>query len=653
SIWEYDSQGNLTGEYFTPIQSYQGLGTKYFNPVAVGELSSNDVNENRVMNSFTLNYNIFPWMRFMEVVSFQYVNQKNSRFLPYNAIGADWLNEKINESWERNITNTEIITRTQLFFTPRLNESHSLSAMIMGETDQLGNEYSTLYGKNGPSTSIQDPASNPVIRNLNSRQEETHILGTLASLNYNYRDRYMTQMNIRADASSRFGRNNRWGIFPSIAVGWRFSEESWLQGLTFLTDAKLRFSYGQAGKQPDGAYDRHAIFNTVDPNQYINEPIVVPTQVQLANLKWQTLTQSNLGIDLTLFGNRIDITGEIYTKITEDLLWENYEIPKSSGVIFKGLTVLKWYNGGRLENKGWELFFRVTTLNRKDTKMNINFNISHNVNTFIEFPENFNPEVETSIGNGQYPRRAQAGQPIGSFYGFRYLGVWPSDEDVVALNENGDVLVDVSGNPVPLRYLGTYKFQGGDANYQDINCDGKIDLLDVVYLGDSNPEFIGGFGTNFSWKDIRISCQFHYRLGFQIVNEIALDTEGMLDRNNQSKAVLSRWRTQGQNEPGMLPRAFLDHPANNLGSDRYVENGDFLRLVNLTLSYNVPKEFCEKLHIRSLDIGITMRRVVTFTRYSGQDPEISQEIEDPFWFGTDQARTPPPKAYTLSMALGF
>jgi hypothetical protein len=118
-------------------------------------------------------------------------------------------------------------------------------------------------------------------------------------------------------------------------------------------------------------------------------------------------------------------------------------------------------------------------------------------------------------------------------------------------------------------------------------------------------------------------------------------------------AVLHRWRAQGQDEPGMLPRAYLDHPANNLGSDRYVESGDFLRLVNLTFSYNLPKEICRRLRINSLDIAVTMRRIFTLTNYSGQDPEIPQRIEDPFWFGTDKATTPPPKAYTLSIGLGF
>ncbi|MBL7113212.1 MAG: SusC/RagA family TonB-linked outer membrane protein [Bacteroidales bacterium] len=648
SIWEYDEFGNRTGEYFNPIESYQGLGKDYFNPVAVSDLSSQDTDENRVMNSFTLTYNIAPWLSFIQLVSLQYVSSKKNDFLPYNALGADWLDRLNNFQLEQNNSNTEVITRTQLSFIPRLSGDHTISGMFTMETDQQENEWSVLQGKNGPSTVIQDPAANSPIAWIGSGSGETHNFGSLAGLNYKFRDKYMTQMNLRVDASSRFGRNHRWGAFPSVTIGWRFSEEPWLAGLTFLTDAKLRYSWGQAGKQPNQPYDRHAIFNTVNPSQYIESPIVVPLQVQLANLKWQTLTQNNLGLDISLF-NRIDITGEIYSKITEDLLWRNYKIPQSSG-----FETLKQFNGGKLKNEGWELMLNALVLKTNQSTLRLNFNVSHNVNSFVEFPQNFNNEVDLTIGNGEYPRRADIGEPIGSFYGFRYLGVWPSDEDVVALNEDGSVLLDLNGDPVPLTYgPKNYKFMGGDAIFEDINHDGKIDLLDVVYLGDSNPDFIGGFGGNFSWKNFRISTQWHYRLGYKIVNEIALETEGMLNKNNQSKAVLHRWRAQGQDEPDMLPRAYLNHDANNLGSDRYVESGDFLRLVNMTISYAAPKEFCQKIRIRTLDLAVTMRRIVTFTRYTGQDPEISPNIEDPFWFGTDKARTPPPKAFTLSVVLGF
>jgi TonB-linked SusC/RagA family outer membrane protein len=581
------------------------------------------------------------------MVSLQYVGQKANNFLPYNAVGADWLNSRKNYQEERNNSSTEIITRSQLFFTPRFKGYHQLSGMLMFETDQATSEWSQMNGSNSPSTSVSDPASAVPISWIGSGSAETHTLGLLANLNYKYKDKYITQLNVRTDASSRFGSNNRWGIFPSASVAWRFSEEPWMQNLEFLTESKLRFSYGQAGKQPRNPYDRHAIFNTVNPSQYIDEPIVVPLQVQLANLRWQTLTQLNLGLDLFLF-ERINFTGEIYSKKTEDLLWRNYVIPSSSG--FNGL---KQYNGGELLNEGWELDFSAQVVKRRSITLRLNFNISRNVNSFVEFPENFNNEVDLNIGNGQYPRRADLGEPVGSFYGFRYLGVWPSDESVLAYNEEGNVLLDVKGDPVPLTYKGQYPFKGGDAIYEDVNKDGQIDLLDVVYLGDSNPNFIGGFGGNFVWKNLRMSTQWQFRTGYMIVNEVAINTEGMLDKNNQSTAVLKRWRAAGQNEPGMLPRAYLDHPANNLGSDRYVEAGDYLRMVNLTIAYDIPKHICKRIKIRSLDIALTMRRLFTWTMYSGQDPEISPNIEDPFWFGTDKAKTPPPKAYTLSIAIGF
>jgi TonB-linked SusC/RagA family outer membrane protein len=624
AIWQHDVNGNLTGEYFTPIFSYQGDGDEFFNPVAIANLSINDKNDNQVQNSFVLDYNIMPWMRFNQTISFQYLNSKTKQFLPSNAIGTDWLNNLNNRSRELNQTVTQILSRSQIFFLPRFkNQAHSLSGMMMMETEMRSSQAAALLTSRGPGRDIRDPAANAPIYHLASNSTETRGIGFLGSLNYKFKDRYITSFNARVDGSSKFGANQRWGLFPSISLGWRFSEEDFLSDQSYLSDGKLRASWGQTGKQPDNPYDRHAIFNTTTTYQYIENPIIIQQQAQLDNLKWQTVSSWNIGLDLSFFKERLIFTAEVYKKITEDILWRNYKIPKSSGY-----TTLKWYNGGMLENRGWEFFTRVNIIRKERLRLDVNFNIANNINVFLEFPENFNNEVATNIGNGQYPRRADIGQPVGAFYGFRYLGVWPSDEDVVALDANGNVLLDVNNNPVPLTFNAQYEFVGGDAKYQDINHDGNIDLLDVVYLGDSNPDFIGGFGGVLVWRQFRASAQFHYRTGFQIVNEVAMDTEGMLDRNNQSKAVLKRWRIQGQDEPGMIPRAYMDHPANNLGSDRYVENGDFLRLNNVTFSYTMPRQLCARLRVKKVG-------------------------DDPFWFGTDNARTPIPKSYVISFSLGF
>ena len=648
SIWEYDQFGNPTGDYFTPSNSYQGEGTVYFNPVAITNLSSNDILEDIILNSYVVNYTIVPWLRFRETISFQYLNEKSNGFLPYNAIGADWVDPLKNESFESNSKDTKITTRSQFFFIPRLSFNHSFSTILMFETDQRTQDYIALTNNRGPSSGISDPAANAVIRSIKSGSSEFRALGALASVNYKYKDRYISSFNVRADGSSKFGSNRRWGIFPSASVGWRFSEETFLQAAKFLSDGKLRASWGMTGREPGNPYARHAIYNTTNPSLYIDNPIIIPKQVQLDNLKWETMSSWNIGLDLAFFNNNVNFTAEVYNKLTQDLLWSRYKIPNSSG-----FSQLLWFNGGELENRGWEVFVKGNPIKRNGFLLTFNFNVSQNLNTFLKFPDNFNNEVDVSIGNGQFPRRAEVGQPIGSFYGFNYLGTWPSSSDVVALSADGTPIIDSNGDPVPLAYNNGYLFQGGDAKYEDINHDGVIDLNDVIYLGDSNPDFFGGFGGGASYKSFRLSFQFLYRSGFQIVNEVAMNTEGMLNKNNQSMAVMHRWRVEGQDEEGMLPRAYLDHPANNLGSSRYVEDGDFVRLNNLSLRYGLPAKMSRKIHVSSIDLALSMRKILTFTNYSGPNPEIPQDSSDPFWFGTDNARTPPPEAYTLSISIGF
>jgi hypothetical protein len=351
---------------------------------------------------------------------------------------------------------------------------------------------------------------------------------------------------------------------------------------------------------------------------------------------------------MNLFNDRLYIEGDLYNKVTTNLLFKDYEIPTSSG-----FDKLKYLNGGELGNKGWELMMDYKLIRKKDFRLSLNFNITHNINSFNRLPDNFNSEQSTSISNGEYPLRVMQGQPIGSFFGFRFLGVYPTDADAVARDEEGNILYDYAGVPIPMTYLGTYTFKGGDARYEDINHDGTIDLNDVVYIGDSNPEFIGGFGTSVSYKNFDFTCGFHYRVGYDIINGVAIETEGMNNRNNQSKAVLKRWRVQGQNEEGMLPRAYLNHPANNLGSDRYVEQGDYLRLLNVIIGYRLKPEFCEKLGLRALSVAVSGRKLLTFTHYSGQDPEVGQDASNPFWIGVDEAKTPPPKMITFTFSVGF
>jgi len=651
SIWEYDAEGNPTGEYFTPITSYQGSGITFYNPVAITDLSVNDKRTDQMQNSFIFRYNILPWMRFQQTIAITYVGSKVNQFLPSTAMGAPWVNPNNNLAVEINDVNRKTTFRSQLFLSPRLkNRNHQLSGVLMMENEDLTGESTVTSGSNLANVFLSDPANLSQMNSIESYNSQVRNMGFLGSLNYKLRDRYIFSLNARVDASSKFGANHRWGLFPSASLGWRFSQESWMENLEWLSDGKIRLSWGEVGRQPRNAYDRHAIFNTPFPvNSYMNQPVIVAQQVQLDNLKWETKTSINLGIDLGLFKDRIIIRADIYKDRIDDLLWGNYQIPGISGY-----NTLKWFNGGVMDNRGWELFTSAILLRERDISWMVNANISQNFNSFEQFPDNFNNEVGSSIGTGVYPRKINIGQPVGSFYGFRYQGVWPTDASVIATTASGEVLNDLTGTPVELSYRdGEHIFAGGDAIYQDVNHDGVIDINDVVYLGDSNPEFMGGFGSSFTWKDLMISAQFHFRTGFDIVNTVAMDTEGMLDRRNQSKAVLQRWTYQGQDEPGLLPRAYMNHPANNLGSSRYVEAGDFIRLNNVSIRYSLPKDVCRYLRVSGFDIAVTMRKLLTITRYTGQDPEVPQVGDDPFWFGTDKANTPPPRAFTISMLLEF
>ena len=652
SIWEYDSQGNRLGGYFNPIQSYQGAGDRYYNPVAMGELSMNDTEQNQVRTSFILNYKIINALTFKQTISYTYVNSKSNRFLPSGAIGADWLDADNNSAYEANSSVNSLLTRSQLFINPNFSKKHIVSGVLMLETNQVNNNFISLASYKTSSFYLNDPATTSPFWFNNSGNNVLHSISGLGQIFYKYMDKYILTFNVRADGNSKFGAGRRWGFFPSASLGWRFSNEPFLRDYAFLGDSKLRLSYGLTGNDRGSQlrpYDRHAIYGNYTnlPNQYIENSLIAPLQVQLDQLRWETVSQWNVGLDLELFKNYF-LTFEVYDKVTSNILWKDYTIPSSSGI-----SSLLWYNGGKIRNQGWDMMLSAFVLRNDDINLRISVNLSHNQNKFLAFPDNFNNEVSTALGDGEYPRRAILGDPIGSFYGLIFKGVYPDDNAVVAMDENGEPILDVNGKELPVVFQNTYQFEGGDAIYEDVNHDGVIDILDVVYLGDSNPYLEGGFSINLTFrKRFTFSSQFHSRMGYEIVNGVAISTQGMSNRNNQSKAVLRRWRKPGDDYEEILPRAYMAHPANNLGSDRYVEDGTFLRLNNLMFKYTFPKSLTRKIGVDKLDAAITMRKLFVFTGYSGLDPEVPRGT-DPFWVGIDQAKTPPPRRITISLMLDF
>lgn len=653
AIYEFDEFGKQSNDFFNPIKSYQGNGEVYYNPVAVANLSDNDRDVNKFQTNFNLDYRVNDWLRLKQMVSFQFDNTKVINFLPYTAIGVLWLDDKNNYSKEQNSSGVLLSTRSTAFLSLIDNVTHHLSGTMMWETSKSSSEYIETSSSNGTSVLITDPSGNALKNNIKSGAEQVNDVGALAQILYKLYDKHIFQLNVRADANSMFGSDFRWGVFPSLSYAWRFSDEYFIKSLGVFNDSKLRLSWGRTGNSGDvDAYDRHGLFSDAfvsgRGSSYLTMPTLIPTRPELELLKWETSEQMNIGLDMAMFDNRLFVTFELYQKDTKDILWKNYVIPSASG-----FDMLKRYNEGGIRNKGWEFNTRANIIKQEDYTLSFNFNIYHNSNLFTKFPPNIITEKNTDLKNNEFPVKAEIGTPVGSFFGLRYMGVYPNSSDATARNIDGSIKYDTKGNPIPMNFKGVYQFEGGDAKYKDMNYDGVIDINDVVYLGDSNPDFAGGFGLTNRYKGFQVSLNFLYRMGYQIVNEIAMDTESMNNRNNQSKAVLHRWRKPGQNYEGMLPRAYLGNIANNLGSDRYVEDGDFIRLNNISINYSFSKSIVEKLHLDKLKIGFMGRKIYTLTNYSGQDPEINTSINDPFWFGTDDGSVPPPMVFAFNVEIGF
>jgi hypothetical protein len=374
---------------------------------------------------------------------------------------------------------------------------------------------------------------------------------------------------------------------------------------------------------------------------------VKPNGVELTSLKWETIDQINGGFSFFGIDNKLNLEFDIYKKKTLNLYLENSGIPTSSG--FSSINL----NDGEMENRGIELSMDYTIIRRKDLQLNVNFNISRNENVVIRLPENYSMEYGNMLDNGEYKISIEPGQPIGGFFGYKYLGVYKNDADAIVRDKNGDPIYAIGSN-VPMRMIhgGTsgYIYEGGDAKYADLNYDGKIDELDIVYLGDLNPKFMGGAGFRLQYKNLILNSFFYFKVGQKIINQTRMETENMYGNDNQSKATNWRWRREGDDTD--MPRALYNRGFNWLGSDRFVEDGSYLRLKTISLSYIFEEKFCKKIGLSDLKLFATAYNLFTWTNYSGQDPDVSAPSR-PDQLPKDYSKTPPSQRIMLGVNISF
>jgi TonB-dependent starch-binding outer membrane protein SusC len=414
--------------------------------------------------------------------------------------------------------------------------------------------------------------------------EKSHA-AFIGRLTYGYKDKYLLTSNFRADGSGQFSSANRWGYFPSFSAGWRISKESFFENITFINDLKLRAGWGIVGN--DRA-DPYAWYGLVNPAAYITGGQVVnayvPGTLENTALKWEKTAQYNIGLDVALLESRIAFSTDYYKKKTTDLL---LYVPVPASVGIPGNVALQ--NAGSIENSGFEFQISSRNIVKGDFTWNTDFNINFNTNKVLDV-------VGTVIHSGAINPAGttynlsivEEGKPLGEFYGYIANGVDP---------------------------------QTGMLIYKDLNNDGEITDADKTVIGSANPDFSYGLTNSFAYKNFTLDLFLQGVQGNDIFDATKMLTESMRLGMNQSSTVLDRWKTPG--DITSMPRAVKDDVTNSQPSTRFIENGSYLRVKSLTLAYNLPKALLERMKIGKLQIYATGENLLTFTKYTGFDPEVS------------------------------
>lgn len=653
SIYEYDEMGNLTPNYFTPITNIQGTYSGTYNPVAMAEYAMNDQTGDRIVPHFNLKVDIIPNKLISTFdLQFDYNSTKAKSFLPQSATGRPFTETVVNRAGDSDVDASSIISKTNFIYTPKIGKDQDLQVLLSLQSNDSRYTSHQAMTSNTASSLFTDPSNPSRTQNselaLYTSNTQSRSVGALLSAQYSLLDRYIINVGLRGDGNSKFAANNRYGLFPSISTRWRVSGEPFMKEADFIDDLSIRLSYGQSGRAPRYDYRYFNIYSNFS-TQYLGLNGVFPSNMELANLRWETLVGTNLGFNLQMFNKRVMLDAEIYRNTTKDLLFPNLDISSVSGY-----STISDQNVGTMQNQGWEIGLYTTPYKSKKWRVEFNLNIASNQNMIKEISEYYPSEFGNTDRNGQFKRFLQVDNPFGSFYGYRFKGVYTDLEATKARDAAGNVIIGPNGQEVFMRFnypVTDYTFQPGDAIYEDINHDGNIDKRDVVYLGNSNPKLTGGFGPTITFNNqYKILLFFNYRLKYDIINGTDMNTTNMYSYNNQSTAVLARWRNPG--DVTNMPRAIYGAGYNWLGSDRYVEDASFLRLRSVTFSYNLGKNLLKKLNLEDVRMYVTADNLYTFTKYRGQDPEVNMS-SGPFGIAIDNAATPPTKRFTFGLSTRF
>ena len=708
-IYRQNADGSNTNEYYTmlptgdkgagstapntsskELESIRNLG----NPVAIANLAWRHEKTYRISPEFKLDYKLlgtdddktkldYTGMVYMDIYA-----SSTPKFWPGSLFTNTWTDSNYNRNENNEYNSLGFTTRHTLTFTPAFKNKDWYATMFGRWEMTTGNNNSQYQLRiNTPNDVNSTSVDGGDLKSMSTGNGQWRSMSALFNGHFSYKSRYSLGVSVRADGTTKFGDTKKWGYFPGISARWNISDEKFMKwAKKWLSMLSFRPSWGIVGNQPGSEYLQYARYATGAIYGQVgnNDGTTYLEALQLNKLKWEKTTQTNLGGDFGFFNGLITGDFNYYYKKTRDLLMKDVRIPSTTG-----FSTLAWTNVGDMENKGWELNIEANKfINIGKFSMSANFNISQNFNKILAMDESVLESINSdwdASKRGSYLNRIQIGNPLGSIYGLRFKGVYQytyeylinmkernnwSGEDLrnyinneflpsgktapIAIDNEGKVLMSSTGEPVRQVYnfkdgSSTYKFQGGDAIYEDINNDGQINSLDIVYLGNSNPKVSGGFGFNFFWgSNWSLKTSFSYRAGVKVVNSAKMGLEQMFNAYNQSSAVNWRWRKNG--DVTNIPRAMFDTGYNFLGSDRYVEDASFIRMSYIQLVYNFNKKLLKALGMRRLQLSISGQNLFCWSKYSGTDPEHSAGA---WGIAYDNSQTPRSKSVTMNINVGF
>lgn len=618
----------------TPVQDANGINTtnpvgdQFDNPFAIATESVDETKTDDYRANFYADYQIISGLSFKTTFGYGTTNSTRGRFLPSTLIGQ--------ASNQGGIASIESLKRKDI-----LSENYLTYKKEIGKgnlTVLLGYSYqktrtetfgaaaqnfisnSLSYFNLGAGSDIQTPFSELV---------EREIISQFGRINYEYDDRYLFTFTARRDGSSNFSRNNKYSFFPSGAIGWRISNEKFLQDNKTISNLKLRASYGLTGNPAISPYQSLASFQRIYSNvgdQPVNA--VVPEQLANPDLKWETSYQTNIGLDIGFLENRIALTLDYYNIDTEDLILGDSSAPEYIG--FANLTSLR--NIGEINNKGFEITLNTQNIVSENFTWSTDFNWSRNRNEVVKLVDGQDIFLDSSPGSFLQDEThvLREGEPVGVFWGYEYRGVnqGAPDPGTAGFAETGP----------------------GDELFTDIDGDGVITGADRKIIGDPNPDWIAGLNNNFRYKDFDLNIFFQASLGGDIFSYTFLELAS--GESNATPEVLNAWTPTNTNTN--IPSAAVREKRI---TDRFVYDGGYVRLKNLALGYTLPTEIVSKIGLQSIRLSLSGQNLLTFTDFPGTDPEASYQsqgnLNSNVNRGFDYGSYPNIRSYTISLNLKF